>query len=451
MSKISKNSNIKQNTTRKKRCSQRVNGKIIDKKEGWIIAHIYGEPFDRGFAHGYLLKNELERVLHVLPFIVKEQLEIPFDEYMKKSNQWIKPIVKTDFPEYYRELEGISKGCGMSRITVDFLIAWNAFLTLYSYYKDGQQERCSAFIACGNATENRDIVMCHNTHSDFATGQLLNVVLYITPNTGSPFVMQTSAGFIASTADWFLCATGIIGCETTISNIKYKPEMGTPYFCRIRQAMQYATTFDDFTKIMSDKNAGDYACSWLLGDIRKNEIMLFELGLNVSNMRRTFNGVFYGMNSAIDYSLRTHETTDNDFLDIQTSSGSRNYRLNYLLNDKYYGKITPSIGKKIMSDHYDVYLNKNVLNSRGICKHTELDGEPQNREPYYPYGCTDTKIVNSLMASKLTFLGRIGCGCGRAFHINDFIREHPEYKAWKTVLGNMPRRKWTTIRPLENS
>ena len=435
---------IPKNKTRKR--TVKIQGKIIEKREGWIVAHIFGEPYERGYAHGVLLHQELKKLTKVLPFIVKEFLEVSFDEYMKKSNQLIEPIVKKEFPEFYRELVGISHGARSKKqtISVEFLIAWNAFLTLYSYYKDGSSERCSAFIACGNATENKDIVMGHNTHSDFATGQLLNVVLYITPSKGFSFVMQTSPGFIASSSDWFLSSSGIIGCETTISNINYKPEFGTPYFCRIRQAMQYGNTFDDYTKILLDKNSGDYACSWLLGDIRNNEIMLFELGLKVHAIKRTFNGVFYGMNSAIDFELRTRETNDVDFDNIQSSSGSRNYRLNYLLNEKYYGDIDISNGKKILGDHYDVYLSKTILNSRGICKHCELDGESE--KPYYPYGCTDSKIVNSRMASNLSFMGRMGCGCSRDFHVKDFVEKHPEYNKWGKVLNDMPRKTWITIK-----
>jgi len=442
---IKNNQKTMKNKTEKRTISQYIHGKIIDKKDGWVIVNIYGEPYKRGFAHGFLLYKELKQVLQVLPFIVKEQLEISMEEYMKKSNQLIKPIMKKEFREFYRELEGISDGAKSKKVNIstDFLIAWNAFLTLYSYYKDGSTERCSAFIACGNATEKGDIVMGHNTHSDFATGQILNIVLYVSPTDGYPFVMQTSAGFIASSSDWFLSSSGIIGCETTIANINYKPVFGTPYFCRIRKAMQYGKTMDDYTQILLEKNAGDYACSWLFGDIKKNEIMLFEIGLKIHSIQRTMNGVYYGMNSAIDDELRTKETKDTDFANIQSSSGSRNYRLNYLLKETYYRDINVQIGKKILADHYDVYLSKYILNSRGICKHCEEDAD--YKDPYYPYGCTDSKIVNSLMASKLSFMGRMGCACGNSFKVKDFIEKHPKYKKWEQVLHDMPKEKWSMI------
>ena len=62
--------------------------------------------------------------------------------------------------------------------------------------------------------------------------------------------MQTSAGLISSSSDWFLVENGIIGCETTISDINYKPIFGSPYFCRIRDTMQYANSLDECKDIL---------------------------------------------------------------------------------------------------------------------------------------------------------------------------------------------------------
>ena len=431
-------------TTTRKKHKPSIHGKIIDKRDGWITIHIFGEPRERGFAHGQLLKNQLKRVVKVLSFIVKEYLECDFSEYMKTSNRLIKPIVKKRFPEFYEELVGIAQG---SSISVDFLIAWNALLTLSDVINKGSNKlgRCSAFIATGNATEKGDMIMGHNTHSDFATGSLSNIVMYITPTSGKPFCMQTSPGLISSATDWFVSTSGIMGCETTISDINYTPVLGSPCFCRIRQAIQYGNTMNDYVEIMTKDNAGDYPCSWLLGDIKTNEIMLLEQGLTVIAVKRKHKGVFYGMNSAISDELREKETTDSSISDIRTSSGSRNYRLNYLLNKKYDGKISIKIAKEVMGDHYDSYLNKNALNSRGICKHVELDGEPENKKPYYPFGCTDTKIMDTEMASKLCFMGRMGCCCGKPFSVKPYIEKHPEYKHWKNVLEDMPKERWCKI------
>lgn len=432
----------KNNKTMKK---IKINGSIIGEKSGWKIVEIYGEPFKRGYAHGYLLSKELMTVQQVLPFIVKSQLNIPFKKYMEKSKKLIYPIVKNKYPEFFNELRGISAGAkslGVD-ITTEYLIAWNGFLSLYSYYNDGNK-RCSAFIACGDATENRDIIMAHNTHSDFATGQILNIILKVKPEKGNSFTMQTSAGLICSTTDWFLIQNGIIGCETTISDINYKPDFGSPYFCRIRDTMQYANTLDDCKDILLKNNAGDYACSWLFGDIHKNEIMLCEFGLKKNNIIKKNNGVFYGMNSPIGDDLRTSETNLGKTLtinDLSNNIGSRNKRLNYLLNEKYYGKINLENAKLIMADHYDEFLHKIIPNNNSICKHSELS----KKVNYIPQGSTDAKVVNSKMAKTMNFIGRFGSGCGRIFKIDDYVKKHPKYEKWKNVLNEFSNNSWTKL------
>uniref|UniRef100_A0A6C0HHW0 Peptidase C45 n=1 Tax=viral metagenome TaxID=1070528 RepID=A0A6C0HHW0_9ZZZZ len=411
--------------------------------QGWIDITIQGEPFERGFQHGHLLAHHFKHIKHVLTFIIKNDFKKTLTEYEKDCAKLITPNIVKYYPEFLEEIKGISKG---AKVSVDFLIAWNSLLSMYSYYdtlhKDAGQ-RCSAFIACGKATKDGKIVMAHNTHSDYATGPLANIVMRIIPTTGHSFVMQTYAGYIASATDWFLCDTGIIGCETTISDTKYEPQFGTPYFCRIREAMQYGESLDEYAKIMLKNNAGDYACSWLFGDINTNQIMICEIGLNKSHIETTKDGIFYGMNSAMDFELRSLETNDRTIGDLSESAGARNARLNALLTDKYYGKIDINIAKHIISDHYDANINKNVPSSLTICKHTDLD--PGAKRPFYPWGCVDGKVTDSSMAQTLEFFGRQGPACGKEFTAKKFLKSHPEYAKWRSVLRDMPTYKWVKL------
>jgi hypothetical protein len=442
------------NKTRKNKQLPKIHGKIIEKIQGWKKIHVYGDPYERGFAHGFLLSKELKRIKQSLPFWVNEILKKPFDEYLKINKKIMFPILQKKFPEYWEEIYGIHIGAKYAgvNISMNHLIGWNATMSLYSYFIEGKMkgkeqenetiQRCSAFIATGDATMDGKIVMAHNVHSDLLTGQLLNIIMKITPTNGHEFTMQTSAGLISSVADWYISSNGIVCCETTISNINYKPIFGVPFFCRIRQAIQYAKSLDECSKIMLKENAGDYACSWLFGDLNTNEIMLLEIGKDIHNIEMTKNGIFYGMNSAIDYKLRLKETNDIDFNDTSTRCGNRNYRLNELLNNKYYGKINISNAKKIMSDHYDIQLAKNVLNRNGICKHPELDPEMN----YRPYSCTDGKVTDAKLAKTQNFYGIFGSSCGkRFFDIKKYVKEHPQHKQWKTVLEDMPIYKWTYL------
>ena len=434
-----------------------ISGKIINgNQEGWKVIHIFGDPYKRGFAHGVILVKDLHRVCKSFPFIVKEQLEISFKKYLKVCKTIISPIIKSQYQEIYSELQGISDGANKTgcKISVDYLIAWNSILGMGEYFENSlvveedkskpKSQRCSAFIATGDATKNGDIVMAHNTHGDMVSNSFFNIQMYVTPDNGFPFVMQTSAGFVASGTDWFVSASGMIGCETTISEINYTPQFGKyghPYFCRIRNAMQYGKNLDDYVKYMTENNAGDYAGSWLFGDIRSNEIMLCEIGLKENNIQRTKNGLYYGMNSAVGFKLRNKETTDMEYNDMNSSSGSRNVRLNSLLNMKYYGKIDTKIAKEIISDHYDVVLNTIEPNSHSICIHTYED----KNEEFYPHMAADGKVVDSALAYKMSFLGIWGSSCSTPFNVKSYIKSHPEYKEWEKHIINLPKTEWTKI------
>jgi len=418
-----------------------VHGKRAPMKNGWIRIQIYGNAFERGFAHGYLLAKELQVIKNAFIMIVKENLKFTPTSYTTFCKEKITPKIQEYSPEFFEEIQGISAGAiaaGYPEITADFIIEWNAILSTYTI----APERCSAFISI----QNGNIIMAHNTHTDLLTGQFANVILEICPSEGNRMVMQTSPGFICSGTDFFMIENGIIGCESTIGNTNYTPEFGAPYFCRIRQAMQYGNSLDDYVKIMLKDNAGDYPCTWFLGDTRKKEIMQFEIAKKNHSVEKKREGVFYGINSAHDEIIRKKETNDTDHGNTKTTSGARNMRLHYLLYEKYAGKMTIDNAKTIISDHYDVYLDKETDgNSRTICRHTDLDGEKTTREAYYPFGCTDAKIVDSTMAKKMEFIGRFGSSCSKAFHVNTFVKKHPQYKHLREFLKNRPCQPWTYL------
>lgn len=418
-------------------------------KHGWKTIFVEGDAKLRGFAHGSVLSEDLKKLLEVFPCALKRRFNITLEEYIAlcKKRAWAPFAKKCD--EWREELEGMVEGA-LSRgviVSVDFLFGWNMYLSIYSELdKDKKKDslkkdaslRCSAFIAVGDATKNGDIVMAHNTHCDFVLAQFFNIVQHTKPSKGHPFVMQTAPGLLCSAVDWFLCGSGIIGCETTIANITYAPTYGTPYFCRIRKCMQYAKTLDECEQIMREDNAGDYPCGWLLGDINTNEIMLLEVAKTVAS-RRTTSGVFYGSNFVHDGHIRTKETTnDHDFKDAESSIRCRGERLDWLLNKTYWGKIDASIAKRIISDHYDTHKKTSRKGSRGICKHLEADKvKPLKNQ----FGAIDGKVTTSALAKRLAFWGRWGSSCGRVYAPSRTLKRRIPY------LPHFRGEPWTWIRP----
>ena len=434
-------------STQKKR--QQINGKILYKREGWIGVEVFGTPYEMGFAHGRLLRPQFPQVVKVLKYLVDGVLKTSLSEYVKTCKTALKRAINlVEWGFIKDEIRGICDGCAHPDITFDFLVAWNAYLSMcfYSKYrtpKTVSAGRCSAFIA---TTGNNNIVMAHNTHSDLASGFVCNIVMRMRPDGKTPFVMQTSPGLVCSSADWFITGAGIMGCETTISNVNYDADLehGVPYFFRIRKAMETAKTMDDYVSIMEKQNAGDYPCSWLFGDINTGTIMRFELTKNATSVATTNDGVYYGMNSAISPEVRLLDTNDIGFGDVMKSSGARNLRFEYLLMEKYYGKINVSTAKKIIADHYDTGKNQYRMGIRGICKHREAEEDAE----FYLSGATDGKVVDSKMARNLEFEGIFGSSCGRPFKRNNYtnkVGKSDESKLWKDALQDIPKYNWVRL------
>ena len=403
--------------------------------QGWKILTLKGNHYEIGYQHGRALRKDIERVQPVMAFLVKKYYKTPLDEYVARCRQIVdKYSDQEEWKTIFDELRGISEGSGQH---LDLLIAWNMFLSMNEIYEsttDGQ--RCSAFIATGSKTHDGQIIMAHNTHCDYSVGFISNVVLYVYPENRIPFVMQTIAGLVSSSTDWFISGSGIIGCETTISNIKYQPdfESGVPYFFRIRKAMETGKTLDDYVSIMIAQNAGDYACSWLLGDINSGEILRLELAKKTHGIERTRDGVFYGMNSVFTPSIIQEEITDNsDLLNPYTSSGCRNLRFENLLKSD---KLDLSAAKEILADHYDCHTNSMRKGIRGICKHKESE----KGKDFNISGAVDGKVVDSTLARQMKFIGRMGSSCGRVFKKSNY----PD-GAWKKVTPNMPKYDWITL------
>ena len=220
-------------------------------------------------------------------------------------------MTKTEFPEFYEEMEGIAEGCKANgtETTIDEIIAWNFYMSIPYWYstrsdthvgkEGGSKDRCSAFIAVGDWTSDGKIVCAHNSFTDYVDGQYSNVILDLNPAKGIRFMMQTSPCWIWSGTDVFITAKGIIGTETTIGGfMPYEKKFPIGY--RIRKAMQYGNTLDEYVDILLEGNSGDYANSWLFGDINTNEILRIELGLKYHNVERTKNGYFIGFNAPYD-------------------------------------------------------------------------------------------------------------------------------------------------------
>ena len=462
-----------------------------EEKNGWIHISIKGTASERGYAHGYLMAPELREIFKMLDFHFLNSYGYNKEFFCNVVSELFKPQIITNYPEIYEEMEYIAKGsCANGfKVSVDDIIMWNCYPSidsmvgylhilipgndnLNSKYADmfiddlggkkaghgeggsgsggskGQKDHCTAFMAVGNYTKDGKIVCAHNSFDNFIDGQYFNVMLDITPSEKScnSILMQTSPGWIWSGTDFYVTSNGFICTETTIGGF-IKFVLKDPICCRIRQAMQYAKTLDECTKYLTTNNSGDYANSWLIGDTKTNTIMRIELGVMYINVEKKTNGYFIGYNAPEDPRIRNLECVNTGYDDIRRHQGARRVRLTQFM-EQYKGKLDVQLGEEILSDHYDVYINKINPSSRTCCGHYELDerafmSDPARPKPFQPRGALDGIVCDSAMAKKMSLVARWGTSCGIPFDAKAFFQQHIQWRDQEEYVKDRPYQPWT--------
>jgi hypothetical protein len=306
---------------------------------GWIVVHVEGEPYERGYQHGRLLAPEIAD--YVAALAAKRSPSAPDDAW-----QQVRTLVNALFlrrydAEYLEEMKGIADGAAAaggkfkgraldlvdlvavnSEIEVDFLdsalqatpngLEGRAFREPQEAHRRAPHpEHCSAFAATGPATADGQIVFGHITMFNLFMVRHFNIWLDIKPSRGHRVLMQTYPGGIQSGMDYYLNDAGLLVAETTIAQTRFNPD-GQALASRIRKVLQYADSIDDAVKILMTSNNGMYTNEWLFGDTRTGEVALFELGTEKHKLWRSSKdewlggtkGFYWGCNNARDLSVR---------------------------------------------------------------------------------------------------------------------------------------------------
>jgi hypothetical protein len=329
---------------------------------------------------------------------------------------------------------------------------------------EGGADRCSAFMAVGNTyTTGGEIICAHITFDNYIMGQFDNIILYIDTSSSNTtqkpsynMLMQTFAGGIFSSTDFFVTSAKIIGTETTIGGF-HAFELHAPSCVRCRKAMQYSGTLDEYITNLRKNNSGDYANTWYIGhteskDSKGNirpEIMRIELGLKYVNVEKKTDDYFIGFNACYDPRIRNLECSNDGFFDIRRHSGARRVTLNKKIKEYTEGtkRISIAEAQLIISNHYDLYLEKDNPCSRSICAHYDLDkreymSQEGRPKPYQPKGAVDAKICSSSLCNKMQFMARWGNACGTDFKKDEFCDLRREWEYQRAYLEDRLRKPW---------
>lgn len=306
---------------------------------GWIVLHVEGKPYDRGYQQGQLLAAEIAGYLRC--FAATLTPKAPAEGWRNVRKMVNALFVRRFEKEFLEEMKGIADGATAAGARFDDrpvdlvdivgLNCWPEIETLESALEatptglegirfphqqprakpEPRPEHCSAFAATGPATADGKIVFGHITMFSLYPANFYNVWLDVKPAKGHRFVMCGYPGAIQSGMDYYINDAGLLIAETTIGQTRFDIN-GQTETSRIRQAIQYAGTIDEAVDILRKSNNGLYTNEWLLGDINTNEIALFELGTHKDRLHRSSKkewiggteGFYWGCNNTKDIELR---------------------------------------------------------------------------------------------------------------------------------------------------
>lgn len=309
---------------------------------GWAVLHIEGEPYARGYQHGRLMSKEI--AAHIRMLGTERSVKAPLDGWRSARQLANALFLRKIDREYLAEMTGIAEGatdagarCAGRDIDLLDVVVLNTWMEIESlddaldtmptglegttFPQPGKAKvarprakkpgHCSAFIATAPATADGKIVFGHITMAGLTAGPFVNVWIDVAPKKGRRFVMQAFPGGVWSSQDYYLNDAGILLCETTIDQTPFDAT-GTSIASRARKAIQYGESIDAVVKALSEKNNGLYANEWLIGDLKTNEIAMFELGTKASKLWRSSKnewfegtkGFYWGNNNAKDLAVR---------------------------------------------------------------------------------------------------------------------------------------------------
>ncbi len=318
-------------------------------QHGWIYLHVEGAPYERGFQHGYLMANEIERYIDRCAAELDSKDPEHIWEWARTQSD---ALFLRRFDEEIRvEMSGIADGAAAAgakwhnrKIDLRDIVAVNTLTELDllqaampmtptgleslplnppSYYdrkrdaKPAVTERCSAFAATGPATRDGKMMIAHLTMWPLTLAEQTNIMLDIQPTSGHRVLMQSYPGGIQSGTDWYQNDAGIVLTETTIRQSPFNID-GLPVAFRARKSIQYGDSIDKVVEYLGTKNNGMYTNEWIIADARTNEIAMYELGTYKTKLYRSSRqewfgntpGFFWGDNNAKDLSVRLEYAPD---------------------------------------------------------------------------------------------------------------------------------------------
>lgn len=421
---------------------------------GFIFLHLEGDPYERGYQHGYLLADEIvdniQRWMDIFPHKYSWTLQ---------KNSFYRLFWNKYHEEYQQEVRGIADGVAAKGGKINGIsVCFKDILALNEMYEGNSRLRnfnlypfklssnwlvemirlslksirnsaydvtgaCSAFLATGNCTADGRIVAGQSTFGsadediwwNYYVAERFNLIVDMVPTEGYRFVMTTAPGMIWSMEDFYENSEGILLLETGLYPAGKWNRLGDPIAVRSRKAAQYSRDIDEALDLLIKNNNNLIPMEWLIGDTKTGEIASIELAFYNHHIERKKDGYFYSCNNPRDDKVRWELTSPLGFgilgrlisRDFHPTERDKKF---IELGEKYYGKFDVDLVKKIMSTQ--------PISSRA----------------------TDCKVTDTKLMEKFGFWAFMGNPNGK-----DFLKSDLELEGTKRGFTDMPSCGWTLL------
>ncbi|MBI3211459.1 MAG: hypothetical protein HYZ47_02090 [Simkania negevensis] len=209
-------------------------GGYIENREGNFLVYLEGNPYERGYQHGTLLKEKIQ--WNIMQFLEREELESHerYKELMKQFDLLLEKYIPSHF---IQEMEGIADGSGISFEKIALL---NFFPEMF---------HCTGMTLNEEATKDRSLY--HVRVLDYKVGMHLQhtaVLMVVKPEGKIPYLNVSYAGFVGS-------VTGMNREKIAIGEIGgdgYGAWEGIPMGFLIREILENAQNLKEAKKILEE-------------------------------------------------------------------------------------------------------------------------------------------------------------------------------------------------------
>jgi len=209
--------------------------------DGYPVLHLKGTPYEMGYQHGALLKQDVHENMNYLVHEKGNTKLVDFGPVQITPKQLISTILRIQEPhvpnKFFEELRGLAAGSGLDEHDARI----GNFIP--------EMFHCSGFAVMNSAT--KEGTLYHGRVLDYAIGWKLQehaVIIVAEPKGGIPFVNVSYAGFIGS-------VTGMNAEHVSIGEMGGRGLghwEGVPMAFLVREALETGGTLDEAISVFRD-------------------------------------------------------------------------------------------------------------------------------------------------------------------------------------------------------